>query len=234
MKEFFRRYVAHNFALKAVSLAFAVGLWLAVARDQQAEVPIEVPIEFRNIPDDIEISSEHIPELQIRLRGAERLMRRLQRSDVDVRIDLSHVKPGERTFDLTAAEVHHPYDLEVVSVVPSQLHLAFDTRLTRQVEVHPRVVGTFAAGYSIARIVADPPTIDITGPRKRVEAVEAAITDPVDVSGTMERGTFVTHAYVADAMVQVVDPTPIRVTVIIQRAPGASGAHSSNGANPTE
>jgi YbbR domain-containing protein len=225
MKDFFRRHVLHNLGLKIISLAFAVGLWTAVARDQQAEVPIEVPVEFRNVPQDLEISSEHIPQVQVRLRGAERLMRRLQRSDVDLRVDLSGVKAGERTFDLSAQQVHHPYDLEVVSVVPSQLHLAFDTRLTRQVEVHPRVVGTFAAGYSIARIQVDPPAINITGPRKRVEAVEAAITDPVDVSGTMERGTFVTVAYVSDPMVQVSDPTPIRVTVIMQKASGASGAH---------
>src|SRR5450755_1192937 len=175
MKDFFRRHVLHNLGLKIISLAFAVGLWMAVARDQQAEVPIQVPVEFRNVPQDLEISSEHIPEVQIRLRGAERLMRRLQRSDVDLRVDLSGVKAGERTFDLSSQQVHHPYDLEVVSVVPSQLHLAFDTRLTRQVEVHPRVVGTFAAGYSIARIQVDPPAINITGPRKRVEAVEAAI-----------------------------------------------------------
>jgi len=225
MKDFFRRHVLHNLGLKIISLAFAVGLWMAVARDQQAEVPIQVPVEFRNVPQDLEISSEHIPEVQIRLRGAERLMRRLQRSDVDLRVDLSGVKAGERTFDLSSQQVHHPYDLEVVSVVPSQLHLAFDTRLTRQVEVHPRVVGTFAAGYSIARIQVDPPAINITGPRKRVEAVEAAITDPVDVSGTMERGTFVTVAYVSDPVVQVSDPTPIRVTVIMQKASGASGAH---------
>lgn len=224
MKEFFRRHVVHNFWLKMISIAFAVGLWVAVTRDQQSEVPIEVPIEFRNVPQGIEISSEHIPEVQVRLRGAERLMRRLQRSDVEVRVDLTGIKPGERTFDLNA-DVHHPYDLEVASVVPGQLHLTFDTRLTRQVEVHPRVVGTFAAGYSIAKITADPPAINISGPQKRVNAVEAAITDPVDVTGTMERGTFVTQAYVSDPMVQVVDPAPIRVTIVMEKTSGGSDGH---------
>jgi hypothetical protein len=90
---------------------------------------------------------------------------------------------------------------------------------------HPRVVGTFAAGYDIGRIVIDPPVINITGPSQRVEAVENAITDPVDVTGTMARGTFVTHAYVSDPMVQVVDPAPIRVTVIMQKQSSASPTH---------
>jgi len=110
-------------------------------------------------------------------------------------------------------------------VVPSQLHLMFDTRLTRQVDIHPRVVGAFAAGYGHWPDCDRSPAINITGPSQRVEAVENAITDPVDVTGTMERGTFVTHAYVSDPMVQVVDPAPIRVTVIMEKQPGASQTH---------
>jgi hypothetical protein len=33
----------------------------------------------------------------------------------------------------------------------------------------------------------------------------------------MDRATFVTHAYVSDPMVQVIEPTPIQVTVIMQK-----------------
>jgi hypothetical protein len=51
-----------------------------------------------------------------------------------------------------------------------------------------------------------------------VLAVENAITDPVDMSGLIERGTFVTHAYVADPLIQVVDPGSIRVTVFMQKS----------------
>ena len=132
------------------------------------------------------------------------------------------MKPGERTFDLTAQQVHQPRELEVVQVVPNQFHLTFDTRLTRQVPVRPRVFGNFAAGYQIGRLEAEPSTITISGPRKRVEAVEAAITDPVDASGTMDRATFVRHAYVSDPLVQVMNPNPVRVTVIMEKAPAAA------------
>ena len=220
MIDLLRRVIFRNFTLKVISLGLAVGLWLAVAHDPPAEVALEVPIEFRNFPDNLEISSEHIPQAQIRLHGPERLVRRVQPADVHPEIDLSAAKPGERTFDLTAEQVHKPYDLEVKQVVPGQIHLIFDTRLTRQIEVHPRVVGTFAAGYSIERVEAIPAKITITGPRRRVEAVEAAITDPVDVSGTMERGSFLTHVYVTDPLVQVLDPTGVRVVVTIQKAAG--------------
>src|ERR1700690_897282 len=217
MTDFLRRYVLRNFTLKLISVALAIALWVVVARDSPAEVAVEVPIQFQNFPENLEISSEHIPQAQIRLHGPERLLRRLQAADVRPEIDLTGAKPRERTFDLTAEQVRKPYDLEVKQIIPGQIHLTFDTRLTRQVPVRPRVIGGFANGYSIGRIEVTPPMITISGPRNRVEAVEAAITDPVDVSGTMERGSFVTHAYVTDPVVQVLDPTGIRLVVIMQK-----------------
>jgi len=222
MSDVLRRYVTNNLALKAISLLLAVGLWLAVARDPVDEIPIDVPIEFHNVPPNLEIATENIPRTQIRLRGPERIIHRLQPSDVHVEIDLVHVHtPGERTFDLTERQVAKPHELAVVQIVPSQFQLNFDTRLTRTVEVHPRVIGTFATGKEIAKIEVNPSTIQISGPQKRVQAVDAAITDPIDVSGTMDRNTFVTHAYVSDPLVQVVNPVPIRVTVIMENATGA-------------
>jgi YbbR domain-containing protein len=107
-------------------------------------------------------------------------------------------------------------DLEVVQIIPAQFHLSFDVRETRVVDVRPRMTGNFATGVRVAQVVADPPKVMISGPRGRVEAVEAAITDPVDASGTVTRASFVTQAYVPDPLIRVVHPAPIRVTVIME------------------
>jgi diadenylate cyclase len=217
MRDFFHRYVAHNFMLKLVSLGLAVGLWLAVTRNPIVEQAVTVPIEFHRIPNNLEIASENIPEAQIRVRGPGRLVRRLNPAEIHVELDLSAAKPGERTFDLTAQQVREPRELEVVQVVPGQVHLSFDTRLTREVEVRPRVTGTFARGLRLARATAEPAIIRITGPQQRVAAVAAATTDPVDATGTVGSAQFMTHAYVADPLVQVMHPEPVRVTVVVEK-----------------
>src|ERR1700730_4574883 len=190
-----RRLFLHNIGLKLVSLALAVGLWANVARDPIAEVELRVPIEFHNLPTNLEVDSANFTEAQIRLRGPERLIHQLQNGDVRAELDLAAVNPGERTFDLTARHVHVPQDLEVVQIIPGQFHLSFDTRDVRIVEVRPRMTGSFASGMRVAQVIADPPKVTISGPRRRVEAVEAAITDAVDASGTMTRASFVTQAY---------------------------------------
>jgi YbbR domain-containing protein len=217
MIDILQRYVFAHFGYKVVSLALAVGLWWAVSHDPVAEVEVSIPIEFHRIPANLEISSVNIPEAQVRVRGPERVIHAIRPQEVHVELDLSGVKPGDRTFDLTAQQVHLPFELEVMQVVPGQVRLSFDVGMTREVEVRPRVIGTFAPGYRIADVHAEPANISISGPRQRVQAVEAATTDPVDASGIMVRGSFVTNTFVSDPLVQVVRPAPIRVTVTLEK-----------------
>jgi YbbR domain-containing protein len=221
-----KRWVLHNFWLKILSLLLATGLWLAISPDQEpAEVAVRVPIEFRHVPPELEISSATIPDAQIRVRGPERLIRELRSTDIHAELELGDAKPGERTFDLTAQEIRHDRELHVVQVVPGQVHLSFDTRLTRDVPIHARVPGNFAAGEQIDRLEVDPEKITITGPRHHVEMVDAATTDPIDASETTTRATFVTNVYVPDPLVQVMQPTPVRVTVIMEKSEPAANQH---------
>lgn len=213
---FLRRHVLHNLGLKVTSLLLATALWLAVASSPSSEVALSVPIILRSMPAALEVSSEQIPEAQIRIRGPERIVRQLHASDVHVEIDLSGMKPGERSFDLTRA-ISVPDRLEVAQVVPSEVHLAFDTRATRRVPVKPRVTGTFTSGYELGQIDADPADVELIGPKKQIDAIDAAVTDPIDVTGVLDRITVTRPAYVSDALIQVTDPHPVRITIIMQK-----------------
>ena len=65
---FFQRYVLHNLGLKVLSLILATGMWFMISRDEQpAEVAVRAPIVFQHMPGQLEISSESIPEAQIRV-----------------------------------------------------------------------------------------------------------------------------------------------------------------------
>jgi len=215
-RDFVRRHLLHNLGLKLTALLLAIGLWLAVASSPSSEVALSVPIILRSMPRDVEVSSEKIPEAQVRIRGPERVMRRLQASDVHVEIDVSGMKPGERTFDLTRA-ISVPDRLEVAQVVPSEVHLVFDIRSVRSVPVKPRVIGTFAAGYGIGQVESDPANVELIGPKKQVDAIESAVTDPIDVTGVLDRVTVTRPAYVSDHLIQVTNPQPVRITITMQK-----------------
>jgi len=227
MITFLKRYVFHNFGLKVLSLVLAAGLWFIISRDEQpAEVAVRAPIVFEHVPTDLEVSSESAPEALIRVRGPERVIRQLKSNEVQAQLDLSGAKPQERTFELTAQEVRHPRDVAVMQIIPSQLHLTFDTRLTREVEVRPRIVDAdnLPNGEQVVKVDVDPARITITGPSRHVQRVDSATTDPIDVVGTQGTGFFNVNVYVSDPLVQVVDPTNVRVTVVVQKV-GTATSH---------
>ena len=224
-RDFVRRHVFHNLTLKITSVLLATGLWMAVASSPSSEVALSAAIIFRNMPSDLEISSENIPSVQIRVRGPERIVRRVQASDVRAEVDLAGMKPGEHTFDLTKA-ITVPDKLEVAQVVPSEVHVQFDTRATRWIPVQPRVVGSFPSGYHLASARPDPDKVEVIGPKKEIDAVNSAITDPIDVTGVLDTIIVMRPAYVSDPLIQVSDPHPVRVTITIQKDEAATKTKS--------
>ncbi len=211
--DFLRRYFLHNLGLKLLSLAIAVFLWMAVAREPMTEVAVNVPVEFHNGPGDLEISSETIPQVQVRLRGPSGAIRGLGTGEVHAIIDLSGANPGEHTYDLSPRKISAPRNVEVVQAIPSQFRISFDKRAMKKLEVRPRVIGTVAPGYRLEEVSVDPSQVSIAGPEQRVNALEAVITDPVDASGVIGRATFTTHVYISDPLVRLASPSTVRVTV---------------------
>ena len=127
MMNFVRRWILHNFWLKILSLVLATGLWLAISPDQEpAEITLRVPIEFRHVPPQLEISSVNIPEAQVRVRGPEQMIRELRSTDIHADLELKDANPGERTFNLTAQQIHVQRDLTVVQVVPVRVTVTME------------------------------------------------------------------------------------------------------------
>lgn len=213
MREFFRRYVLRDLNLKVLALLISIGLWWMVGRDPIEETVVTAPVDFRHVPSNLIMTAETPFQVQVDVTGPQRIIRSLKPADVSAVLDLAGVNPGEHTFDLGPRQVQVPRGLTVTRVVPSQMHIDFSPTATRTIEVRPRVIGSFVAGYGITDVTADPATITVEGPQSRVNAIESAITDPVDATGVVGRATFNTHASVPDPLVRILHPAPIHVTV---------------------
>jgi hypothetical protein len=218
MIRFLRAHVFHNLLLKVTALIIAALMWATVARDPAAEVAVTVPIEFQHVPEDIEISSEKIPEAQIRVRGPGRTVSHLAQEQVHATLDLAGVRPGERTYELKGPQIHVPRDVEVMQVVPAQLHLSFDRRARKEVPIRPRVIGVY--GRVRTEVSVEPATATVVGPEKRVQSIENVLTDAVDAAGLVGKATFPNvHVYVADPLVRVARPGAVEVTVQAESNP---------------
>src|SRR5574341_1248763 len=123
------RFLYENLGWKLLALGLAVTLWLAVVGGPGLATLISAPVEFRNFPADLEISSDTPEHVHLEVQGASAPLQSTSESRVAVVLDLAAVhRPGERTFSVDKNNVKLPPGVRLVRAIPAQLRLRFEQR----------------------------------------------------------------------------------------------------------
>jgi hypothetical protein len=209
-----------NLGWKFLSLALAVLLWYAIVGEPELATSVAAPILFRNIPADLEISSDVPDRIHLEVRGPSGKLRAANLADMSVVLDLASVRqPGERTFTIQQWNVSLPRGVVLSRAVPAQIRARFENSVSREVPVRTRYTAQVPAGYRIAHQQMEPPTVRIVGPESRVAHVEAVQTDPIDLSGVVGESWFEVHLYVTEPQVRLASAPTARVRVVLDRVP---------------
>ena len=130
-----------------MAIALATLLWLIVAGDHLVERSLRVPLEFRNMPQELELVGDPPTEVDVRLRGSSALLGRLEPRDIVAVLDLASARPGSRMFHLRSDEVRAPYGVDVAQVIPGTLAVDLEKSGRRTVPVVPALDGEPAPGF---------------------------------------------------------------------------------------
>jgi len=181
------RWAFRNFGWKLLSLAIATLVWIAVYREPEMTSVLPAPVQFKNIPRNLEISSDIVESVDLETQGPAGLLRDLSEKRVSVVLDLTSVRdPGERTFTIDRVNTNLPRGVDLVRVIPSQLRFTFEPRIVRNVPVEPQVSGTLPAGLHVIKLISTPLALAVIGPESKVRRLSALRTDPVDLNGITE------------------------------------------------
>ena len=170
-----------HLGLKVLSIALAGAIWLTVGDQRAIERTMRVPLEFHNLPSQLELMASPPESVEVRLRGPSGTIGRLLPGEVVAVLDLTAARPGSRLFHLLADEVRVPYGVVVSQVTPSALPLVFEPAGSRVVPVVPVIDGQPAAGHRVGRILSSPEQVKVVGPVSHVDGVASATTEPVSV-----------------------------------------------------
>lgn len=212
----FKHVFTHNWFEKLFALVLATALWATVAAETSSEIGMEVPLEYRNIPAQMEITSDTTNSVEVRLRGPSNLIREIAPRDVSTTIDLGGMKSGERIISLTPTNVQAPFGAEVIRVNPSHVRLNLERTITKMLPVAPRIQGQPADGYEVGNILLNPGKIQVEGPESRVNTLESVPTAPLHVDGRREGLQQSVDLDVPDPQVRLQHAAPIAVRIEIR------------------
>jgi YbbR domain-containing protein len=212
------RLVTRHFWWKLLSLALAVGLWVAIVGEPELVTMETVPVLYNNLPRSLLLLSDAASGVQLELRGPSRQLTRDRLAGAAVVLDLSGVTaPGEQTFTISRTELTLPEGVAFLRAIPSQLRLRFDRGLTKDVPVEVRLSGTPPDGFRVTGTAASPGQLRVSGPQSRVDPIHSAQTDPIDVSGLTAPTEVRMNTFLDDPRVQFESTSVVTVRVNVER-----------------
>jgi YbbR domain-containing protein len=186
-RSFFNR-IAHalerDMTLRLISLGLAIGLWIFVNAGQHGAVQsFQVPVSYRDLPPGFVLTNPHPDFVKIQVSGPRTLLSIIDPIHLTLRLDLTGVGIGQASFKIGPDSFPVPRHTEVTSVLPSQIVLEIDRRVTRDIPIHLVLSGTPGEGYKIASAEVTPAAVSIRGPSREIARIDEVDTEPLSVAG---------------------------------------------------
>lgn len=208
-----------HLGLKLLSISLALLLWGLVAGQREAERSLRVPLEYRNIPENLEMIGEPASVVDVRVRGTTGALAMTRSTDVVAVLDLGAARTGRRLFHLLPGDISVPTGVNVLQVSPSTISLTFEASAARQVPIVPDIDDEPAPGYVVGRVIAEPPTVEIIGPTSAVQLVTEATTEPVSIRGATQDVRDTVTVGLTNSAARLRNPRTAAVMVEIMPAP---------------
>ena len=109
--------------VKALFLFLVILLWAFVIAIRQGEISFNVPIEYYSIPRHLGIAGAPPKEINVRLKGSQRLLSGVNPGYLRVQVDLSKAHLGTNQVSLTEANLNAPSGVSVASLYPGKITL---------------------------------------------------------------------------------------------------------------
>jgi YbbR domain-containing protein len=213
------RLIFENIGWKLLSLAAATTIWAFVATEPELSTFSSAPVEYKNLPNDLEIGSTPLTSVLLELRGPSGQLGGTAEASLhpQVILDMSAAAPGERTFTVGDGAVKLPRGVRLVRAVPSQVRLDFERHADASVPVVVRVTGEGHDGYFVASQNVQPSRLQIVGPASHVARVTQAVTDAVDVSQVVGTSKFRVNTFLDDPYVRFQGSPQVEVSITMKK-----------------
>lgn len=125
-KEYLRFLVIQRWKEKLIAFALVSIIWLVFAGQQDFESSFNVPVQFENLPKQLEIIEPQKPIVALTVRGIRKDVAVLSHRNVRVKLDLSFATPERNTFRINRWKIALPSDrIDIIKIDPMQIKFSF-------------------------------------------------------------------------------------------------------------
>ena len=172
----------NNWQYRVLAILLALACWYVVSGQEKVETWLEVPLEFVNLPPQMEITSGLVSKLQVRIRGTSNQVRSLNVGRLAYKLDLGKINAGTNVIPLVPESMTITSAVEVVEISPTRLELVADVVVSKTVPVKLDWTGLPGDDVQFKNATVFPDQVTVTGFASALESVDSISTALVQVT----------------------------------------------------
>ncbi len=171
----------NNWQYRVLAILLALACWYVVSGQEKVETWLEVPLEFVNLPPQMEITSGLVSKLQVRIRGTSNQVRSLNVGRLAYKLDLGKIGVGANVIPLVPESMTITSAVEVVEISPTRLELVADVVVSKTVPVRLDWAGLPGDDVQFKNATVFPDQVTVTGFASALESVDSISTALVQI-----------------------------------------------------
>ncbi len=207
--------LTRNLAPKIVSFALVLAVWGLMTGQQRAELWLTIPLEYRNMPPNMQIAGDPTNRVEVGIRGPRGIISAISPDQVRAHIDLSRCPLGANNFHLTAENIRTPLGAEIIKINPGAVRIRLEEVKSRSVPVRAHLVGRLPALMRLKSVLIEPSAILLQGPESTLEKVQELSTEQIDLSQVRGSGRVVVGVEINSPYLRLAPNQPSKVNVDI-------------------
>lgn len=205
--------IASDLGVKVAFVFLAIFIWFFFAGEKESVISYTSPIEFRNLPKELELLKTSADKAEVQVSGSRRLLLQLKPEQIGLSISLENSKPGRNDFLLSNKNLSLPPGLNIVKINPDEIIVDMEKRGTKTLPIEPEWVGTLPEGKKLLSFKIRPDHITLQGASSVLKGITSIKTEPITLLSFKESVTIETGIILSTTSVKLSPDSPKRVVV---------------------
>ena len=207
-------------AAAAICLFCITGLWFSFSKGMEAFATHEIPVEFINPNQRMEIVSTSASNVKLVISGAKPLLNTVRPEMIDVKLNLSKAVVGTNTVLINKENIMLPPGVRLRTVSPPELEVSLDTLMVKELPVQPHWTGNLPDGLIMKQARAIPPMVRVTGRGLILKEIHTVYTESLPLDKLTDSGQLETNLVLENPSLSLNTGRKIQVEYQIVKKPG--------------
>jgi diadenylate cyclase len=212
-----RRRTMELLAVGLISLLCFTGIWFSFSKGMETLASHEVPVEFINPDQKMEIISTSASNVTLLISGSRPLINAIKPKQINIKLNLSQSVVGMNKLSITQENILLPPGIRLKKIEPSELDITLDTLVEKELPIQPHWIGKLPKGLVMKDATAVPQTVRIKGGGLILRDISTIFTEPISLDKLTQSGTATVVLVLNPASLKLETKGSIQINYLISK-----------------